>query len=68
MSYQFYVIMQKRKDKQVYCDLHKTTEKIYFTEEDAKKDLELMDDLEPYFHIVPLIAMTETEWEKIVNE
>jgi hypothetical protein len=31
----FYVIMQKRRDGEVYADLHKTNEIMYLTYEDA---------------------------------
>lgn len=52
---EFYVIMQKRQDKKVYADLHKTNFKIYLDYEDAKEDF---NDSEHY-HIVKLIAYCE---------
>jgi hypothetical protein len=62
---EFYVIMLKRQDGKVYADLHKTTEKIYLTYDDAEKELNdaLYDDAlygdyfyKNYYHIVRLIA------------
>jgi len=57
---EFYVIMQKRQDTKVYADLHKTTEKIYLTYDDAEKELNdaLYGDYfyKNYYHIVRLIA------------
>jgi len=34
---EFFVIMLKRQDGKVYADLHKTTEKICLTYEDAER-------------------------------
>ena len=58
---EFYVIMLKRQDGKVYADLHKTTEKIYLTYEDAEKELNEGELYGGYFHknyhhIVRLIA------------
>jgi hypothetical protein len=57
---EFYVIMLKRQDGKVYADLHKTTEKIYLTYDDAEKELNdaLYGDYfyKNYYHIVRLIA------------
>ena len=58
---EFFVIMLKRQDCKVYADLHKTTEKIYLTYEDAEKELNecgLYGDYfyKNYYHIVRLIA------------
>ena len=57
---EFFVIMQKRQDCKVYADLHKTTEKIYLTYDDAEKELNdaLYGDYfyKNYYHIVRLIA------------
>jgi hypothetical protein len=58
---EFYVIMLKRQDGKVYADLHKATEKIYLTYEDAEKELNEGESYEGYFHkdyhhIVRLIA------------
>jgi hypothetical protein len=57
---EFFVIMLKRQDCKVYADLHKTTEKIYLTYEDAEKEINdaLYGDYfyKNYYHIVRLIA------------
>jgi hypothetical protein len=52
----FYVIMQKRKDGEIYVDLHKSTEKIYLNYEDAEESLNELGDLKDCFHIVKLVA------------
>ncbi len=56
--YEFYVVMQKRKDGKVYADLHKTTEKMYLMKFEADQALKDMGDLTPYFHVVRLFAVT----------
>lgn len=63
MSYQIYVIMQKRKDGIIYSDMHKTTEKIYFNPEDAEEDRVKDDVLKEHFHVVPIVCMTVNEYE-----
>ena len=59
-GYEFYVIMLKRRDGNVYPDLHKTTEKIYLEpdDEDLLEDLEEKNRgwLNPPYHIVKLVA------------
>lgn len=67
MAYQFYVIMQKRSGGKVYADVHKTTEKIYFTEEEALSDMNQDELLKNNFHVVPLVAMTLDEYNECVN-
>jgi hypothetical protein len=52
----FYVVMQKRKDGEIYVDLHKTTEKIYLLYEDAEEALNELGDLKDCFHIVKLVS------------
>jgi hypothetical protein len=52
----FYVVMQKRKDGEIYVDLHKTTEKIYLLYEDAEEALNELGVLKDYHHIVKLVA------------
>jgi hypothetical protein len=52
----FYVVMQKRKDGEIYVDLHKTTEKIYLSYEDAEDALNELGVLKEYHHIVKLVA------------
>ena len=54
----FYVIMTKRRDTQVYCDLAKTNQKIYLDEEDAEEDLHNLNSYygEGCYHIVKMVA------------
>jgi hypothetical protein len=52
---EFYVIMQKRRDGKVYADLHKSTQQIYLTEEDAEDAFRYFEYQDSY-HIVKLIA------------
>jgi hypothetical protein len=52
----FYVVMLKRTDRQVYVDLHKSTEKIYLLYEDAEEGLNELGDLKHLYHIVKLVA------------
>ncbi len=52
----FYVVMQKRRDGEIYVDLHKTTEKIYLLYEDAEEALNELGVLKEYNHIVKLVA------------
>jgi hypothetical protein len=52
----FYVVMQKRRDDEIYVDLHKTTEKIYLLEEDAEYALNELGFIKDHCHIVKLIA------------
>lgn len=54
----FYVVMQKRRDGRVYADLHKTTERIYLTPDDARAALDADPELRPYRHVVELVAVT----------
>jgi hypothetical protein len=48
--------MQKRRDGEIYVDLHKTTEKIYLLYEDAEEALNELGVLKDCFHIVKLVA------------
>jgi hypothetical protein len=48
--------MQKRRDGEIYVDLHKTTEKIYLLYEDAEEALNELGVLKDYHHIVKLVA------------
>ena len=52
----FYVVMQKRKDGEIYVDLHKTTEKIYLLYEDAEEALNELGFIKEHCHIVKLVA------------
>jgi len=70
---EFYVIMIKRQDCKVYADLHKTTEKIYLTYEDAEKELNgggLCTEYfyKNYFHIVRLIACLPETLDELAQE
>ena len=56
---EFYVIMMKRTDGQVYTDLHKTNRVIYLTIEDAYEEWNNNDHYKQYYHIVKLIASLE---------
>lgn len=60
----FYVIMQKRQDKKVYADLHKTNQKIYLEYEDALVELKdggLYEGYYDSYHIVKMIATLDDE-------
>lgn len=68
---EFFVIMQKRNDGKVYADLHKSIDKIYRTELDARMGFQKevkWEDLYSSFHIVRLIAYTEDEHALTVKE
>jgi hypothetical protein len=70
---EFFVIMLKRQDGKVYADLHKTTEKIYLTYEDAEKELNGGESYEGYFHkdyhhIVRLIACLPETLEELAQD
>jgi hypothetical protein len=62
---EFWVIMVKRNDGKVYCDLHKTDGKFYLTEQEAEYELksrieacsDRFDiDITNSYHIVKLLA------------
>lgn len=57
---EFYVIMQKRLDDNVYVDLHKTNQHIYLSYEDALDDYSREDHYKNYCHIVKLVASLAT--------
>jgi hypothetical protein len=70
---EFFVIMLKRQDGKVYADLHKTTEKIYLTYEDAEKELNEGGLYEGYYckdsyHIVKLIACLPETLDELAQE
>jgi hypothetical protein len=67
---EFFVIMQKRDDGKVYADLHKSIDKIYLTEEDAREAFQSKVQWDSWgaFHIVRLIAYTEDEHALIVEQ
>lgn len=58
---EFFVIMLKRKDLKVYPDLHKTNQIIYLNYEDAEKDFNNSEHFKDYYHIVPLVAVTQDD-------
>jgi hypothetical protein len=55
-GHEFWVIMQKRRDGEVYADLHKTNQKIYLEYEDALEDFNNSEHYKEYYHIVKMIA------------
>ena len=67
---EFFVIMEKRSDGKVYADLHKSLDKIYLTELDARNGFqdEVKWDWRSSFHVVRLIAYTEDEHALTVEE
>lgn len=68
VGHEFYVIMVKRRDTQVYCDLAKTNQVIYLTYEDALEDFNQSEHFKEYYHIVKLVAaIAEDENEKQTN-
>lgn len=58
-GHEFWVIMQKRQDGEVYADLHKTNMKIYLEYEDAEKELNSWEMCQEFVHIVRLVAYLE---------
>jgi hypothetical protein len=60
--------MQKRKDKKVYVDLHKTNQVIYLTAEDAYEELNNNEHYKEYYHVVKLIGCLDRELRKIKDE
>ena len=64
---EFYVIMQKRQDCKVYADLHKSTEQIYLTKEDAESAFKYFE-YQDSFHIVKLIACLDEEIKELKEE
>jgi hypothetical protein len=64
---EFFVIMRKRDDGKVYADLHKSIDKMYLTEQDAREAFqdEVKWDLWRAFHIVRLFACTEEEMAEV---
>lgn len=55
-GYRFYLNMQKRSDGKVYCDLHKTDERIYFSPEEAQSAIDADPELKKYRHVVAAVA------------
>ena len=61
VGYEFWVIMQKRRDGEVYADLHKTNQIMYLTYEDALKDFNNSEHYKQYYHVVKMIATLDEE-------
>ena len=61
---EFYVIMEKRRDGKTYADLHKTTQQIYLTEEEAESAFKYFEYQDSY-HIVKLIACLDGEIQEL---
>jgi hypothetical protein len=68
MAYKFFVLMQKRADGKTYCDLHKTDEKMYLEEATANKALADKGDLAKHFHVVPIVAELEEDYDRLYDE
>ena len=64
---EFYVIMLKRQDGKVYADLHKSTQQIYLTKEDAEGAFKYFGYQDSY-HIVKLIACLDGEIKQFDKE
>ena len=64
---EFYVIMAKRMDGKTYADLHKTTQQIYLTEEEAESGFKYFGYQDSY-HIVKLIACLDGELKEIKDQ
>lgn len=67
MSYEFFVVMQKRADGKVYADLQKTDEMLYLLEDEAVAALHRLGELAQHFHIVTLVAETKPDWQSLVD-
>jgi hypothetical protein len=57
VGHEFYVIMLKRQDGEVYADLAKTNQMIYLFESDAEVVLKNY----PHHHIVKMIAYLDND-------
>jgi hypothetical protein len=66
MAHTFYVVMQKRRDEEIYADLHKTDGTIYQTPEDAQEAWEA-HPLRMHFHVVELVAQTVDEYNECLS-
>jgi hypothetical protein len=64
MSYEFFTVMLKRTDGEVYADLHKTNRRIYFSKQEAQLELANMGEVSIHFHVVGLVALTADEWKQ----
>jgi len=66
MACEFYVLMVKRADGNTYCDLHKTTGKIYATREDAEKGFGVNAGRK-YYKVVKIIGMLGAEYDDLTH-
>ena len=57
VGHEFYVVMVKRRDGKVYCDLAKTDERIYLNKEDA----EAVTKYYVNHHVVKMVAYLDEE-------
>ena len=64
MAYEFFVLMQRRRDGKQYADLHKSTQEIFLLKEDADRALEAMGEIAVHFAITKMVALPASEWEE----
>ena len=57
VGHEFYVVMVKRQDGKVYCDLAKTTEQIFLDKEVAEEVNKYYDNC----HVVKMVAYLDEE-------
>lgn len=57
VGHEFYVVMVKRQDGKVYCDLAKTTEQIFLDKEVAEEVTKYYDNC----HVVKMVAYLDEE-------
>ena len=67
MAYLIYTNMQKRRG-QIYADMHKTDERIYFTKEEAQAAIDADPEIAPYRHVVPIVCMTQDEYQQLIQD
>lgn len=60
---EFFVVMRRRRDSEVYPDLHKTDGHIYPTEVDAQRAL-LLAPMPEACHVVAMVAVTREYFDK----
>lgn len=57
VGHEFYVVMVKRQDGEIYCDLAKTTERIFLDKEVAEAVNKYYDNC----HVVKMVAYLDEE-------
>lgn len=57
VGHEFYVVMVKRQDGEIYCDLAKTTERIFLDKEVAEAVNKYYDN----HHVVKMVAYLDEE-------